>query len=112
MHRWRVLEPRRFKVFEQPFAATFAAEAAFAIAAEAAGGVEQIRAVDPNHACFQLCGNVQRNVDALAPDAGSETVDGVIGELNGFARRAKGHGGEDGAENLLLGDDGAWMDIA
>ena len=55
----RLLEPRGLKIFAQTFAPAFASETAFAIATEAAGGVEKICAVDPNHAGFELCCNVQ-----------------------------------------------------
>ena len=59
-----------FYVFEQSLFAAFAAEAGFAVAAEAARGVEQVGAVDPDSAGLDLRGEVECQVDVLAPDAG------------------------------------------
>ena len=49
-----------FHVFEQSLSAAFAAEAGFAVAAEAAGGIELVGAVDPDGAGFDLRGEVER----------------------------------------------------
>src|SRR5216683_696244 len=73
----RVLEPGRLQIFEEPFPAALAPEAAFAVAAESAGRVEKIGAVDPNHSGFQLRGHVQRHVDALAPNTRGESIYGI-----------------------------------
>ena len=108
----RVFEPGWLEIFEEALAAAFAAVTAFAVAAETATGVEEIRAIDPDDACFELRSDLKRNVDAFGPDASGEAVGGVVGELDGFGRCAKGHGGENGAENFLLGDDGSGMDVA
>ena len=78
------LEPRWLQIFQQAFPAALAAVAAFAIAAESAGGVEQVGAIDPDHAGFDLRRNVQRNVDALAPHAGGEAVHRVVGQFDRF----------------------------
>ena len=55
---------------------------------------------------------MEADVDAFGPDAGGETVDRVVGKLDGFGGRAEGHGGQDGAEDFLLGDDAGGMDVA
>lgn len=107
-----VLEPGRFEILEKAFAAAFAAVAAFAIAAETTRRVEKIRTVDPGDAGFELRSDVKRDVDAFGPDAGGEAVGGVVGELDSFGGGAESHGGEDGAEDFLLGDDGSGMNVA
>ena len=112
MERRGVFEPSWFEIFEEAFAAALAAVAAFAIAAETATGVEKVCAVDPDYACFDLRSDVEGDVDALAPDAGGQAVSGVVGELNGFGGSAERHGGQDGAEDFLLGDDAGGMDVA
>lgn len=63
-------EPGWLEIFEEAFAAAFAAKTAFAIAAEAAAGVEKIGAIDPDYSGFELRSYVEREVDAFAPDAG------------------------------------------
>ena len=55
---------------------------------------------------------MEGDVDVLAPDAGGQAVSGVVGELNGFGGSAERHGGQDGAEDFLLGDDAGGMDVA
>jgi len=59
MYRWRILKPCSLEIFEKPLAPTLASITALAIASETAGGIEQIRAVDPHHAGFELRRNVQ-----------------------------------------------------
>ena len=75
----------------RPSLSALAPEAALAVAAEAAGGVEQVGAVDPHHAGLDLRRHIEREVDALAPDAGRQSVNGVVRQLDRFARRAEGH---------------------
>jgi len=108
----RVFKPRWLEIFKEAFTAAFAAVAAFAIAAEATAGVEEICAVDPNHSCFELRGDMECNVDAFAPDASGETVNRVVGKLDSFRWCAEGHGGKNWAEDLLLGDDRRGMHVA
>src|ERR1700680_3089382 len=100
--RGSLLEPRRLEIFEQTFPAAFTAVAAFPVAPKATGGVEEISAVNPDHAGFQLSGDMQRDVDAFAPNTGGQAVDRVVSELNGFPRRAEGHCRQHGTKNLLL----------
>src|SRR5437868_2793503 len=64
-----ILEPRGLQVFQQAFSAAFASETTLAVTTESARSVEQIRAIHPDHTRFKLSGNVQRDVDALAPNA-------------------------------------------
>ena len=106
------VQPLGRQVFEHALASAFASVARFAIAAEAAGGVELVGAVDPDHSGFDLRGEVERDVDVLAPDAGGETIDGVVGQLRGFCRRAEGHGDEDRPEDLFLNDGRAGMHVS
>jgi len=78
-------QPLRRQIFEHAFAATFAAVTRLAIAAETAGSVELVGTVDPDDARFDLRGEVERDVDVLAPHTGGETVDSVVGELDRFS---------------------------
>ena len=107
-----ILEPRRLQIFQQAFPAALAAESALAVAAETAGSVEQVRAVHPDDPSFQLRGNMQCHVDVLAPNAGRQAIDGVVGQLNRFSRSAKRHRSQHGSEDLLLRNDGCGMHIA
>src|SRR5262249_12278679 len=50
--RWGAFEPFRFQILEHALASALASEAAVSIPAEAAGGVKQVRAVHPHHACL------------------------------------------------------------
>jgi hypothetical protein len=86
------------------FAPAFAAEAAFAVAAEAAGGVELVGAVDPHHAGLQARGHIQREADRLAPDAGRQAVARVVGQVHRLVRRAEGLHRQHRAEDLVLHD--------
>src|SRR5258708_32276236 len=62
----RFLKQGGLEISEQPSAPPSAAIPPFTVPAETAAGIEKIRAVDPNHAGFELRRNVQRNIDALA----------------------------------------------
>src|ERR1700682_5379513 len=102
MNRWRVLKPCRLEIFEKPLAATLASITALAITPETAGGIEKICAVNPHHAGFELRSNVQGSINALAPHAGGQAVNGIVGEFHSFPRRSKRHCRQHRAENLLL----------
>ncbi len=104
-------KPCGLEIFEQAFAAAFAAVTAFAIAAESASGVEEIGTVDPDDAGFDLRGDLESDVEAFAPNTGGKAVNRVVGELNGFLWSAEGHGGKHGAKNFLLSDDGSGVDV-
>src|SRR5690606_26076415 len=113
LHRfgtWALL-PFGTQILEQAFAPTFAPESAFTVAAETRRRVEEVGAVDPHASGFDLAGNVQREVDVLAPDAGGESVAGVVRQRNRFLRRAEGHRHHDGTEYLLLHDGGCGVDV-
>src|SRR5713226_8143565 len=58
-NRRRLFEPRWLEIFKQAFAPALSPITAFPIAAETASGVKEIRAVNPDHAGLQLCGDVQ-----------------------------------------------------
>ena len=75
------------KVFDTCPRARLRGRSRFAVAAEAAGGVEHVGAVDPDDAGLDLRRDVEREVDVLAPHDGGEAVAGVVGELDRFARR-------------------------
>src|SRR3546814_2140209 len=83
-----VLFPAWLQVGAHAFAAAFAAEAGFLVAAEADGGVEIVGAVDPDHAGLDLGRNVEGKIDVLAPDGGGEAVFGVVGEGHGLDRKS------------------------
>ena len=89
-------------VGEEPFPAAFAAEAAFAHAAEARRGIEEIGRVHPDDACGKLRRDVEGEIDVFRPDRRGEAVAGVIRQLHGLGWRAEGGGNEDGAEDFLL----------
>ncbi len=103
VHRRRRL-PRRPDVLPEPFPPPFAPEPALAVPTEAGCRVELVGAVDPDGAGLDLCGNVQGEVDVLAPDAGREAVARVVRERDRLLRGPEGHEGDDGPEDLLLRD--------
>src|SRR5437762_14071109 len=74
MHQWGVLKPDGLEVFAKPLPPALTSVTALAVAAETAGGVEKICAVDPNHAGLELRRNMQCNIDALAPHARGPAV--------------------------------------
>src|SRR3954471_8337922 len=78
--------PARLHVLPETFPAALAAEAALAIAAEAGGGVEEVRAVDPHGAGLDLGGEVQGEVDVLRPEARRQAVARVVHQLDGLLR--------------------------
>lgn len=51
------------------------------------------------------------DVEVLRPDAGGESVLGVVAEGDGFGGGAEGHRDEDGAEDFFLGDGGGGFDV-
>src|SRR5207247_4875494 len=103
------------------FATAFAAKAALPVAAESRRRVEQVRGIDPHHAALELRGDVEREVDALRPDAGREPVWRVVRQRDGLFRRAERHRDEHGPEDLDLrdhargrdvGDQRGWVQVA
>src|SRR5690606_39710817 len=80
---------RDSEVFAHPLAAALAAEPAFAVAAETGTRVEDVGAVDPDHAGLDLRGDIEREADVLRPDRRGESVAGVVGELDRLVRRAE-----------------------
>src|SRR6202158_4062827 len=105
------LKPNGLEVFEQSFTAALAAKSALPKTAKTAGSIEEIRAVHPDPAGFELRCDVQRNVEALAPDARRQAIDRIVGELNRFTRRSKRHGGQHRAKNLLLRNNGSRVNV-
>ena len=53
-----------------------------------------------------MSGEVEGEIDILAPDTRSKAITGVIGELHGFFRGAEGHRRENRTENFDLGNGG------
>jgi len=100
-----LFEPRGFEIFEQSLASAFAAVAAFAIPPKPHAASNMFVQFDPDDASLQLRRNVQRNIDTFAPNAGGQSVRGVVCEFDRFFRRAEGHRGEDRTKDLLLRDD-------
>ena len=110
-----------FGVGRQTFPAAFAAITAFAQAAKAGGGIEEIGGVDPDHARGQFRGHIQGEVDVLAPERGGQPVAGVVGQCDGLARGAERGGNQNRTEDFLLheagrggeaGDQGGWIETA
>ena len=97
-------------VLGQALAPALAAEAAFAIAAEAGGGVEQVGRIDPDDAGLDARRDLERAIDVLGPDGGGEAVAGVVGERDRLVRRAEGHRDQHRAEDLLAREDRGGLD--
>src|SRR5579871_2445795 len=100
-----MLEPFRFHVLEQAFASTFTSVPALPISPESAGSVEQVRAIHPHHASFQLRGDLESDIDVLAPHARSQSVHRVVGQFHRFTWSSERHRREHWTENLLLRHD-------
>ena len=92
------------QIFQHALAAALAPEPALAKAAETAGGVEEIGAVDPDHACLELWGNMEGEIDVFRPDGGGEAVTRVVGEFDRLAGGAEADGRKNRAEDLFLGE--------
>ena len=80
-----------FRYSIDAFAAAFAAEAEFAIAAEADAGIEQIGRIDPDDAGLQFRRDIKRQADGLAPHAGGKAIARVVGEHHRLIGRAERH---------------------
>ena len=63
-----------------------------------------LTAVDPHAACLNGARHLVRLVHVARPDAGAESVDGVVGDGDGLLLRLEGGDGRDRAEDLLLED--------
>ena len=95
--------PLRPEIGVKPFFAALAPEAAFAVAAEAGRGIEEIAAVNPDAAGFDLARGFQRQADVLAPDGGSQPVARIVRQLDRLARGAEAHRHQDGTRRFLAG---------
>ena len=89
-------------VGQQAFPAAFASEPAFTYPSEPGGGIEQVGGVDPDHARGQFRGDVEGEVDVLAPDCGGEAKARVVGQFHCFCGCAESGGDEDRAKDFLL----------
>src|SRR5471032_1690038 len=69
---------QRGHIFVHAFASALAAVARFAVAAEAASGVELVGGVNPYDTCLDLRRDVQCEADVFAPHASGQSVDGVV----------------------------------
>src|ERR1700693_5783959 len=98
-------EPVWLEILKQSFPAALTSVAAFAITAKSTRGVEQIRTIDPDHSGFQLRSHLQRDVDALTPDACGQTIHGIVRQFDSLARCAERHGRQHWTKNFLLGHD-------
>src|ERR1051325_953655 len=83
--------PFQSHILPQPLPAAFSSEARLPEAAEAGCRIEEVGAVDPDGAGFQLGRDIQSAIDVLGPHAGRQTVGRVIGESDCFCRRPEGH---------------------
>ena len=88
----------------QPLQPTLAAEAAFFVAAEGAGGVELVVGVSPDDASAEFVDQLENLAAFVGPHAGAEAVGGVVGAFDGFFGGAEGEDAEDGAEDFFLRD--------
>src|SRR5918996_1606541 len=88
----------------EPVQAPLAAEARLAVAAEGRGRVEAVVRVRPDDAGAQPLRHGEDAGALLRPDAGREAVGRVVRLLDGLVGRAEGQHGQDGPEDLLLGD--------
>src|SRR5690606_29203898 len=102
---------RGAEVLVHALAPALAPEARLAVAAEAGGGVEEVRRVHPHDARLELGRHVQGQVHVLRPDAGGEPVAGVVRELHGLGGGAERQAHDDGPEDLLLGDRRGGRDV-
>src|ERR1700677_2348829 len=107
-----LFEPGRLQIFEQTLAASFAPKPAFTISPESAGSVEHVRAIDPDNSRLDLCRNLQRDINAFAPNRRGQSVDRIVRQFNRFGRGAECHGGEHRSENISLSDRRSRMNIA
>src|SRR5712664_1645951 len=108
----RFFKPNEFKVFDQSFTAALAPKSALAISAKTARSIEEIRTVHPDHARFELCCDVQRNDDALAPHARPQAIDRIVSKLDRFTWSSKRHGSQHRAKNLLLRNNRSRVHVA
>src|SRR4051794_626990 len=91
-------------ILPQPLPSSFPAKPAFSVAAEAAGGIEDIGAVDPERPGLDLGRDVQSEIDVLGPHAGRETIPGIVGQLDRLLRGSEGHQYDHRTEDLDLGN--------
>src|SRR6266566_111804 len=98
-----VARVRTYILVEALFA-TFAAKAAFTVAAKARRCIKQISAVDPHRSSFQFGGHVQGEVDVLAPHTGREPIARVVRQLYCLGGGAESHRYEHRSKDLDLGD--------
>src|SRR5439155_4762843 len=98
--------PGRAYIFVEAFFAAFTTVAAFAVAAKAAGGIEQVGAVDPDAASLQFGGNIEGKVDVFAPYAGGQSIARVVGKSYSLGGSAESHGDQHWAEDFDLGNGG------
>src|SRR5690242_11976002 len=100
-----MFEPTWLQVFTHTFAATFSPIPTLAVATKTRRRIEQVRAIDPNHACLHLSCHMKRNVHALAPYAGRQPIRCVVGEFHCFGWSAESHGRQHRAKDFFLCDD-------
>src|SRR5260370_18951558 len=96
--------PCRARVLVQALFAALATKTALAIPSKAARCVKQIGAIYPYAASFDLGGDVQRQVDIVAPHAGRQSIARVIGQRDSFFRSSKGHRNQHRSEYPNLRD--------
>src|SRR2546422_3068881 len=104
--RLRQIDPDRLglEVGVQPLAPQLTPEAALLVAAEGDGGVIDAVAVDPHGPRLQRPRGPMRLLDIARPDAGRETVEGVVGPAQHLLEVLEPDDREDGAEDLLACD--------
>src|SRR5207302_470314 len=96
----------RLQILPHPFPSALSPKPRLAVATEPRRGVEQIRAVDPYDAGFELRRDVEREIDVLRPHARRKSIWRVVRELDGLFRRAECHAHQHRTEDFDLGDRG------
>src|SRR5207249_11078862 len=94
------------QILPHTFPTALAPESRFPVPPEPRGRVEQIGAIDPHDARFDLGRYVEREVDVLGPHARREAVRRVVRELHGLGGGAARHRDEHRAEDRDLGAGG------
>src|SRR5436305_9404541 len=87
------------------------AEAGLLVAAERRARVEPVEGVRPDDAGAEPLRHPEDTRSLLRPDAGAQPVRRVVRLLQCLLGSAEGEDGEDGAEDLLLGDPVALCDV-
>src|SRR5947208_2721443 len=90
-----------FRVVGDGVAPELATETGMLGAAEGQFGRAVHESVYPNRPGADATGNVEAGIEIAAPDRGREAVGGVVGDRDGFRRRAESQDRQDRTEDLF-----------